>query len=241
MSYERWTTWLKKARELKEKYEQNKKLIIKELIKLSPKWFGEYKSKEVLVLLYLLYKIIESQKLLYIRFMNGSELFLSSIGDESYKKGFEEINEKGRELLALIETEERTLSILYKEFKHIAGKIKLKSIEEGIFFTKINESQLRKVSEKLLEFIPEFEEKVIKKVHKDNIIKNNKETYQLHKIRSMVKNIYAQSEILFREPLKTKQVGTVIYLSVYIAFFFELIDYPVFSSVTTMARETMIR
>ena len=70
MPYKNWIDWSQKAGKIKHKYDNNKRLIFNELKNLKPKLLRTYKPKDALVLLFLAYKLIRSQELLYKRYVN---------------------------------------------------------------------------------------------------------------------------------------------------------------------------
>ncbi len=174
MDEHHWRAWIDKSKKIQEKYEHNKKLIVVALESHKSRMFQEYQDKEVLILLFFLKKIIDVQESLANRLINGTKLFLGNIHNRNspYQLAFleewtREIHNDGLKIRDVFEKEQSTLSHLSEEFSHIEGKVSLKDIEEGVFYTKITEHQLKKITEKIIEHLPQSKTKVIKSVHKN--------------------------------------------------------------------------
>jgi hypothetical protein len=111
MNYDRWEQWIKKAAGLKEKYSNKKMELIKNLNMLKPKLFRYYNYQESKAKLAELKRIIDLQELLYMRFINGSQVFLDSV-DKENKHFLEKFFHEGKRLIAMVQLEKKNLDDL---------------------------------------------------------------------------------------------------------------------------------
>ncbi len=147
-SSERLLEWVEKANSVKQKYDSNRQIIISGLISFQPRWYKNYNGKRALVLLYLLYKIVQQQQKLAVRFVEGSSSFLSNayntMGTAAYESLFP-MKQEGEKLSSLVTQELAILENLSSDFSYLNEHVSLKSIEGNIFSSVLNTSGLNAI------------------------------------------------------------------------------------------------
>jgi hypothetical protein len=231
----RWSAWIIKAKKLKNKYENLKNNIFSDLIKIKPSFFGQYDYKRSLILLFLLLRVTNTQEMLYIRFVNGSKIFLSGIGNKGNKTNFsllESVHLEGELLLKEIKKERKSLVAISEYFEGID-----KSISKGIISSgSLNEQMIKQAQERIAN-IPKKEIKRIKLAHQlaiKGIHKEEKIQQQnkgLDELKMMVMGVIENKKFVMG--------ANIVYVAGYLGFWTGILDYQIFNEVTNLARRSI--
>ena len=228
----RWSAWIVKAKELKDKYENVKGLLFNNLIESQPQMFGRYDYKRSLVLLYLLYKVVNSQELLYHRFVNGSKMFLSETNNEKNKEIvalLKSVQEQGEELWEIVKKEKKSLTSVSEYFKGIDEKLAKTIISSGKFSEQEvinNQKEIGNISKGGIKEIKLVHQLAIKERRKE--VKLLKKMEKIGRLKIIVMKVMRDRRLVFG--------ASAVYVAGYLGFIFCGLDYATFNEVTNLAR-----
>lgn len=233
---ERLFAWLKKARVLRERYDANEQLFSSHLLRLRPRWAG-YRAKEAAVVLYLQYKLKYSQEILYRRFIEGYGVFLSPgrvEGDHMEK--LREIAKRGTSLLETTREELRLLQGL-PAFTQIERTDS--ALGKSVSSTEWDEARVRSAVQTLAGGITDISG--VKRAHKHLLDLGRDAKYNTARIRGILEIVRAYPRQYFLDMDQARgSIAATVYATAYVAYFFGIINYDIFSPVTSMAREVMM-
>ncbi|RJQ18184.1 hypothetical protein C4573_00495 [Candidatus Woesearchaeota archaeon] len=222
-----WFLWLKKARELKTKYDHTKSFLERQLIESKPSFFGSYDAQKAAVLLCALFKVTEAQKQLYRRFVEGSAWFLSSINDD--RKALEEMSALGIELARMVEKEQEMLSPLHDIFQQI-------SMPQDIFSLTVQDIISISSSLQLTD------SKLVKNVHNTINRQLEREILQIRRIVEQIDKINATCKVIVmrvQQDRDINKVARIAYFTAFASYFFGLIDYSMYSNIAKVSKLIM--
>jgi hypothetical protein len=231
----KWSAWIIKSKELKEKYESLKNNIFSDLIKIKPSFFGQYNYKESLILLFLLLRVTNTQEILYTRFVNGSKIFLSGIDNKGNKKNFsllENVHLQGELLLKEIKKEKESLIAISEYFEGIDKSISKSIISSG----SLNEQMIKQAQESITD-VPKKDIKKIKLAHQLAI----KEIHKEEKIQQKNKGL-DELKMMVMSVIENKKFimgANIVYVAGYLGFWTGVLDYQIFNEITNLARRSI--